>query len=157
MNRFLSIVIVTLCTLGSLHAQATSKVVDPLLHQHLQSPSVVADQLSHFMLSHVPPLVLPADAKQWTADEAKIRAHELSVIYHGWPQAWIDSAPKFEQAGIVAGHGYRIVKLRYEIVPGFEGLALLYEPEHKTGKMPVILNVSGHGPGGKAAEHKQKR
>ncbi len=157
MNRFLSAILVALCAIGSLHAQATSGIVDPLLRQHLQSPSVVSDELSHFMLKRVPPLVLPADAKQWNTEEAKIRKHELSVIYHGWPQAWIDEAPKFEQAGTIEGRGYRIIKLRYEIVPGFQAVALLYEPEHKTGKMPAILNVSGHGPGGKAAEHKQKR
>src|SRR6185312_10446900 len=51
----------------------------------------------------------------------------------------------------------RIVKLRYEIVPGFESVALLYEPEHMTGKMPAILDVNGHGDGGKMVEQKQKR
>lgn len=138
-------------------AQANSTLVNPLLAQHLQSPAVVADELRHFMLQHVPPLVLPPDAKQWDRDAAKIRAHELSVIYHGWPQAWVDSAPNFEKVGVIEGNGYRIVKLRYEIVPGFESTALLYEPEHMTGKMPAILDVNGHGPGGKAVEQKQKR
>jgi dienelactone hydrolase len=56
-----------------------------------------------------------------------------------------------------AAQATRIVKLRYEIVPGFSSTALLYEPEHMTGKMPAILNVNGHGAGGKAVEHKQKR
>jgi dienelactone hydrolase len=157
MNRFLSTVAITLCAAGALHAQATNSIVDPLLRQHLQSPSLVTDQLRHFMLKRVPPLVLPADAKEWNAEEAKIQKHELSVVYHGWPQQWIDSAPKFEKVGVIEGHGYRIVKLRYEIVPGFESTALLYEPEHMTGKMPAILDINGHGPGGKAVEHKQKR
>jgi dienelactone hydrolase len=157
MNRIFLTALVLLCTAGSLHAQATDTTVDSFLSQHLQSHSLVADQLRHFMLKSVPPLVLPTTAKQWSAEEAKIRAHELSVIYHGWPQAWIDAPPKFEQAGVIEGHGYRIVKLRYEIVPGFESTALLYEPEHMTGKMPAILDVNGHGAGGKAVEHKQKR
>jgi dienelactone hydrolase len=42
-------------------------------------------------------------------------------------------------------------------VPGFDSTAILYEPEHITGKVPAIVNVHGHDPRGKAAEYKQKR
>ncbi len=157
MKRFLSIAAILLCAAASLHAQATGDIVDPLLKQPLQSSSVVEYELQHFLLKHVPPLVLPPNASQWTADEKTLRAHELSVIYHGWPQEWIDAAPKFEQVGVLQRKGYRIVKLRYEIVPGFESVALLYEPDHMSGKMPAILDVNGHGAGGKAVEQKQKR
>lgn len=157
MKRLLSIFVIAFCACGSMHGQATGKRVDPLLKQHLQSPSVVTDELRNFMLKRVPPLTLPADAKQWDKDAAKIRAHQLSVIYHGWPQQWIDSAPKFEKVGVIEEKGYRIVKFRYEIVPGLESVALLYQPEHMTGKMPAILDVNGHGAGGKAVEQKQKR
>jgi dienelactone hydrolase len=49
-------------------------------------------------------------------------------------------------------------KIRYEIVPGFEAVAILYEPERLTAKAPAILNVNGHvGEPGKAIEYKQKR
>jgi hypothetical protein len=49
-------------------------------------------------------------------------------------------------------------KLRYEIVPGFQGVAILYEPITLQGKVPAILNVNGHvGPPGKSVEYKQKR
>ncbi len=59
---------------------------------------------------------------------------------------------------IETSDGYRIRKLRYEIVPGFESTALLYEPENQSGKMPAVLSVHGHiGPLGKATEFKQKR
>lgn len=139
------------------HAQANSTLVNPLLAQHLQSPDVVADDLRHFMLQRVPPLQLPATTEQWDREAARIRTHELSVLYHGWPQAWIDSAPNFEKVGVIEGKGYRIVKMRYEVVPGMFSTALLYEPEHMSGKMPAILNVNGHGPGGKAVAHKQER
>lgn len=157
MKRLLSIFATTLYAVGSLHAQANTKIVEPLLQQHLQSASVAGDELRHFMLQRIPPVAVPSNAKQWTAQEAKIRAEELSTIYHGWPQAWIDEAPKFEQAGVLQRKGYRIVKLRYEIVPGFESVALLYEPGHMTGKVPAILDVNGHGDSGKAVEQKQKR
>ena len=143
------------CGIGS--AQANSNLIDPLLAQHLQSPSVVADELQHFMLQRVPPLQLPATTKQWDQEAARIRARELSVLYHGWPQAWIDAAPNFEQVGVIERDGYRIVKLRYQVVPGMFSTALLYEPDKISGKIPAILNVNGHGPGGKAVGHKQAR
>jgi dienelactone hydrolase len=139
------------------YAQGSSKLIAPLLAQPLQTSAVVADQLNHFMLQMVPPLVLPSSAEQWDKEAAKIRARELSTMFHGWPQQWVDSPPKFEKVSVIERPGYRIIKLRYEIVPGFYSAALLYEPEHLSGKAPAILNVNGHGPGGKAVEHKQKR
>jgi len=157
MKRVLSLLAVLLGTLANLHGQATSRMVDPLLHQDLQAPAVVADELRRFMLPLVPPLVLPSGPKQWDTESARMRAQELATIYHGWPQSWIDSAPKFEKVGVIERPGYRIIKMRYEIVPGFYSSALLYEPEHMAKGMPAILDVNGHGPGGKAVEHKQKR
>ncbi len=66
--------------------------------------------------------------------------------------------PKFEDLGeITGGNGYRMRKLRFEIVPGFDSTAILYEPLNVHGKVPAILNVHGHDPLGKAAEYKQKR
>jgi hypothetical protein len=138
-------------------AQAEEKLVAYLVKQQLQSESVVADQLRHFMLVRVPPLRLPRDAAQWDAEIAKERARELEVIYHGWPQAWIDAPPKFEELGTLEGRGFRIRKLRYEVVPGMYSAALLYEPDHISGKAPAVLNVYGHLPGGKAVDVEQKR
>jgi dienelactone hydrolase len=157
MKRIVSAILGLLCAVSTLSAQGTSGSIGPLLKQNLQSPSLVADQLRHFLLQSVPPLVLPSDSQQWDREAARIRGHELSVLYHGWPQQWIDAPPRFEKLGVIERPGYRIVKLRFEIVPGFYSTALLYEPEHISGKVPAVLNLNGHGPGGKAVEHKQKR
>ncbi len=157
MGSLLSIFLIALCTASAVHAQATSELVGPLLQQHLQSPSLVADELRHFMLAKAPPLNLPSNENTWDMEAARIRSHELSVLYHGWPQQWVDAAPEFEKTGMVERSGYRILKLRYEVVPGFYSTALLYEPEHVSGKVPAVLDVSGHGPGGNAAQHVQKR
>jgi len=157
MKRLLMGSLFMLSGMGSVYAQATHRLVDPLLHQSLQSSPVVVDELRHFMLQKVPSLASPSSAKQWNTEAERIRAHELSVLYHGWPKQWIEAPPKFEKVGTIDRPGYRIVKLRYEIVPGFYSTALLYEPEHISGRLPAILNVNGHGPGGKAVEHKQKR
>ncbi len=140
-----------------LSGQGTNKLIEPLLKQQLQSPSLIADQLRHFMLRAVPPLVLPPTPAQWSQQAAQMRQRKLSVLYHGWPKDWVESAPHFEQVGIIDRPGYRIVKLRYEVVPGLYSAALLYQPAHFSGKIPAILNVNGHGPSGKAVEHKQKR
>ena len=81
------------------------------------------------------------------------------MIFHGWPREWVDAPPEFEDLGVIeSGHGYRMRKLRYEIVPGFRSTAILYEPERVDGKAPAVLNVNGHEYEiGKAAEYKQKR
>ena len=72
-------------------AQADAKLVAPLLQRRLQTETVVAEQLRHFMLARVPPLRLPPDATQWTTETERLRARELGVIYHGWPESWIDA------------------------------------------------------------------
>ena len=109
------------------------------------------------MLKRVPELPAISSPADWQKEAERLREHELSVIYHGWPREWVEAKPKFEKVAEITRPGYRIVKFRYEIVPGFTSTALLYEPEHMTGKMPAILDVNGHGAGGKAVEHKQKR
>ncbi|PYT54303.1 MAG: hypothetical protein DMG46_22220 [Acidobacteria bacterium] len=89
-----------------------------------------------------------------------MRQHLLQdVVFHGWPDEWVNTPPRFEDIGVIeTGQGYRLRKLRYEIVPGFQSVAILYEPEKLRGKVPAILNVNGHvGPPGKAVEYKQKR
>ncbi len=60
-------------------------------------------------------------------------------------------------ATLPAGKGYKLRKLRYEIVPGFYSTALLYEPENMQGKVPAVLNVMGHFyPAGNKEEFEQK-
>ena len=99
-------------------------------------------------------------SEHWTEEARRLRRHLLhDVVFHGWPEEWVNSPPKFEDLGAIeTHHGYRLRKLRYEIVPGFQSVAILYEPERITAKAPAILNLNGHvGPQGKAVEYKQKR
>lgn len=144
------------CLLSSM-AQATQSTIGPLLKQPLVNQVLVADELQHFLLQRVPSLPDNSDAEAWRKHAEELREHELAVVYHGWPRAWVEAAPKFETTGEIVRQGYRIVKLRYEIVPGFWSTALLYVPDHPGAKMPAVLDVNGHGSGGKAVEHKQKR
>ena len=105
--------LLTLCVAMPGYGQATHHLVDPLLRQPIQSSPVVAEELRHFLLARVPPLSLPSTAKQWETEAERLRTHELSVLYHGWPQQWIDAPPKFEKVGTIERPSYRIVKLRY--------------------------------------------
>ncbi|HTV53893.1 MAG TPA: acetylxylan esterase [Terriglobia bacterium] len=110
-------------------------------------------------MQRIPKLPAPASAQAWSAEEARLRERFLNdIAFHGWPRTWIDSAPNFQQAGVIeTSYGYRLGKLRYEVVPGFWATAILYEPDHIQGRIPAILNVHGHDLLGKAAEYKQKR
>ena len=150
----------SLLAASSLFAQSNPDQVRKILEQPLLTPDVVAFECRQYLRAKVPPLSVPASAEQWTAESRRIRQRVLhDVVYHGWPKEWIDAPVKMEDVGAVAtGEGYRIRKLRYEIVPGFYGAAILYEPAVIRGKVPAVLNVNGHvGPLGKAVEYKQKR
>jgi dienelactone hydrolase len=141
-------------------AQTSPRQVLPLLEQPLQSPDVVASELRSYVMKKVPRLPTPSSAAQWTSESQRLRREILDhVVFHGWPPEWVNAPLKAEDVGLIpSGKGYRIHKLRYEIIPGFQSTALLYEPEVIRGKIPAILNVNGHvGAPGKAVEYKQKR
>jgi len=142
------------------HAQTTMlpSIVETL-SKPVQPPAVTQFQLEQYIMARIPPLPSPSTPELWTAEEKRLRKHILEdVVFHGWPREWIESAPHFEEVGIIeTEHGYRIRKLRYEIVPGFRSTALMYEPETITGRMPAVLNLVGHEPDGIAVEYEQKR
>ncbi len=141
-------------------AQTDPAEVKAILSQSLEPRDVVTFQLQQFLLKRVPKLPAPASAAEWNMQEQRLRNHLLrDVIFHGWPEAWVHSAPQFQDVGLIpGGKGYQLHKLRYEIVPGFYATALLYEPERLSGKLPAILDVMGHFPaGGKAMEFEQKQ
>lgn len=141
-------------------AQTVPGTVHRFLPARLQSADVVTYQMQQFLMDRAPRLPHPASAEQWTEQAQQIRNHVLNdVIYRGWPKDWIDSPPHFEDVGAVpvpAGAGYRAEKFRYEIVPGFLGTAVLYEPANLQGKVPAVLNVLGHYGTGKAMPFQQK-
>jgi dienelactone hydrolase len=140
-------------------AQATHDTVAPLLEEQVQRKAVTAYQIQQYLMKRIAKPLVPATSEQWSVEEQKLRRHILrDIVYHGWPQEWIDSAPRFEQTDVIqTTHGYRVRKYRYEIVPGFESTALLYEPEQLNGRVPAILNLTGHEPLGNLTEYEQKR
>ncbi len=139
-------------------AQTTGQV-SAILDLPVQSPEVVEFQLRQYLMKRVPPLPTPQTAREWETEARKLRERILKdVIFHGWPPGWVEAEPEFEDLGIIAsGKGYRLRGLRYEILPGFQTTALLYEPEILAGKVPAIVNVNGHTPVGNATGYKQIR
>jgi hypothetical protein len=142
-----------------LNAQSSPQQVGSVLGRSIQPPDLVEFQIRKYMLQHLSKPSAPRTAEQWTAESQRIRAHLLNdVIFHGWPKEWVTAPLKFEEAGVIdTGKGYKMRKLRYEIIPGFWTTAISYEPASFTGKIPAVLNVHGHGAPGKAFEFKQKR
>ncbi len=140
-----------------------AQVSEPYVEETLARPTLDAPwkefELQRFLLNRVPQLPAPTTPLLWAAEEERVRKHVLDdIAYHGWPREWVDAAPKFEEVGIIeTNHGYRIHKLRFEVVPGFHGTALLYEPTTMIGRVPAILNLMGHEPDGIAVEYEQKR
>jgi dienelactone hydrolase len=153
---------VLICLLSSLGwSQGEGVHLSELLKDEILSPAVTDFQMrQHIVQGTVPLPKVPATAAEWTKSAEQLRRHLVDdVVFHGWPKQWVDSPPKFEERGVIeTGHGYRIRKLRFEIVPGFYSSGLLYEPEHIDGTAPAILSLSGHdGPLGYSYEFKQKR
>jgi len=158
--NFLALLLILLA--GSLaYGQSEPEELSPILKDEILPQAVAEFQVRQYIVERIaPPPRLPSRPQEWTSEAARLRHHLLyDVAFHGWPKEWVEAGPRFDEVGVIeTGAGYRIRKLRYEIVPGFESVALLYEPEHLTGKVPAILNVNGHvGPPGKAIEYKQKR
>lgn len=139
-------------------AQSDSRSLQTLLKDEVLSNDIRAFQLREYLVQRIAPAPIVKDPASWTAESAQLRKKLLEIVYHGWPPEWVNAPPRFEEVGVLPGKGYRIRKLRYEIVPGFFSTALLYEPEKVTSNTPAILNVNGHvGQPGKAVEYKQKR
>jgi dienelactone hydrolase len=140
-------------------AQTDAETLAPLLRDEILPPAVAAFQARQYLVNHVAPPPVATSAEQWKAQAQRLRQQMLDVAFHGWPKEWVNSPSKFEDLGVIeGGKGYRLRKLRYEIVPGFQSVAILYEPENLQGKVPAVLNLHGHvGPLGKAVEFKQKR
>jgi dienelactone hydrolase len=140
-------------------AQTEPEYLQDILKEEVLPRGVALFQLRQYILQHVAPPPTASSAAEWTRESKRVREQIVNdVVYHGWPKEWVDSAPRFEELGVTQGNGYRMRKFRYEIVPGFQSVAILYEPLNMQGKVPAILNVNGHvGAPGKSVEYKQKR
>jgi hypothetical protein len=123
----------------------------------MQMANVVEFQLNQYLMKNIPELIVPDSAEQWRAQADKLRQQVLdNVIFKGWPREWVNAPLKYEDLGeMPCGPGYHMRKLRLEIIPGMQTVAILYEPERTPKLAPAILNLNGHSPPGKNCRYKQ--
>jgi hypothetical protein len=151
---------IVVLTAGTALAQAAKPApVSELLRKPVLGPQWTLTEVQDFVEARVPRLRPATTAGEWQEEAARIRQAVLDrVVFRGEAATWRQAKTRVERLGDgPAGDGYRLTKLRYEILPGFWVPALLYEPVKRTGKVPVHLAVNGHDRNGKAADYKQTR
>jgi dienelactone hydrolase len=111
-----------------------------------------------YTATHVKSMPLVSTAQQWTQTKEQLRQRVLNeVVLRGEGRKWAEAKTRVEWLDELPGRGYRIKRLRYEIIPGLWIPALLYQPEKLAGKVPVILNTNGHEGAGVANDYIQIR
>src|SRR5262245_12616859 len=135
----------------------------------LKRPLLPADEVTLEVRDHVRPKVprlhppgsdetTIKTAADWEKEAERIRQEVLkNVVFRGEAAKWRDAKTKVEWLDTVACDGYRLKKLRYEILPNFWIPAVLYEPDKLEGRVPVSLAVNGHEGIGKVVDYKQIR
>lgn len=129
------------------------------LRRPLLGTNVPLAEVQAFTEARVPRMPAVETARDWEKIAARLRREVLDqVVFRGEAARWRGQAVKVMWLDTLpGGPEYRIRKLRYEAAPGLWVPALLYEPRTRPGKLPVVLNVNGHDPEGKAAAYKQIR
>ncbi len=145
-----------LCLSMSLRAAGT---VEDWLGREIIGTNQTLTDVQAYTESRVPLMPAVRGVGEWERLAKRLRRQTLEgVIFRGEAARWRDAKTKVEWLDTIeGGPGYRIKKLRFEALPELWIPALLYEPEHLSGKVPVCLAVNGHDPNGKAAPYKQIR
>jgi hypothetical protein len=156
--------VLSLLLVGPALAADPSPVADFLKRPLLPAEEVTLE-VRDYVRPKIPVLLPPGSEKSavksaadWEREAERLRQAILkNVVFRGEAAQWRDAKVKVDWLDTIVETGYRIKKLRYEILPGFWIPALLYEPEKLAGKIPVSLAVNGHDPIGKAVDYKQIR
>jgi dienelactone hydrolase len=140
-------------------ADETDDFLKAALAHEVIGPRRTLAETQAYVESRLPEWPDVQTAEEWTREADRLRERTFrEVIFRGEAARWRDAATRVEWLDTIeGGPGYRIKKLRFEALPGLWIPALLYEPEHLAGKVPVVLNVNGHDSKGKAAPYKQVR
>jgi len=132
------------------------------IKQWLAQPLLDAKQgqleVQVYTASRVPVVPAIANARDWEKYAAKLRQDMLDkVVFRGEAKRWRAAQRKIEWTETLQGSGYRVKKLRFEVVPGMWTSAVLYEPGSISGKVPAVLNVNGHEREGISTAYIQER
>jgi hypothetical protein len=143
-----------------LNAFAADLTVEAALAKPVINASLALEEAQVFVESRIVPMPDLGTLAEWESYAEKVRQDVFEqVVFTGEARQWRTMPTRVEWQGTIeGGPGYKIRKLRFEVVPGMWAAALLYEPDHLEGKVPVVMNVNGHDrPQGKAADYKQLR
>lgn len=143
---------------AALPATAQSSALEEALARPLLAPNQTLIETQVYTASRVKSMPSVSTAQQWTQAKEQLRQRVLNeVVLRGEGRKWAQARTRVEWLDVLPGDGYRIKRLRYEIIPGLWIPALLYEPEKLAGKVPVILNTNGHEGTGVANDYIQIR
>ncbi|MCL4190223.1 MAG: acetylxylan esterase, partial [Thermoguttaceae bacterium] len=133
--------------------------LEPLLAETIVGTTLPLAEVQRYCEARVPVMPACQSAEEWQREASRLRQAILErVVYAGEAAAWRDLTTAVEWLDeIEGGPGYRIRRLRFEVVPGMWTAGLLYEPLELSGKVPAILNVNGHTSLGKQYPAKQIR
>lgn len=128
------------------------------LSRPVLNPNQATMEVQVYTGSRVPAIAAKSTPAEWTNYADRLRKEALErVILRGEARRWSDFKGRVEWQDTIEGPGYRVRKLRYEVVPGLWTPALLYEPSTLSGKAAAVLNVNGHDPDGNATNYIQER
>lgn len=138
---------------------AEDEAIREALEHEVIGPQQSLEDVRAFVEARIPRMPELSTVESWAEEARRLRADVLEkVVLRGEAKHWDEAKAQVEWLDTIdGGPGYRIRKLRYEALPGLWIPALLYEPTKVEGKVPVVLNVNGHDPGGTAADYKQIR
>jgi hypothetical protein len=163
MLKHLTVAIVFLCLLTAATAATVADEelsVQSALAKRIIDPQLPLREVQTYAESHVLPMSEPDSVAEWETYIESVRKEVLDkVVFRGEGRKWRSIPTQVQWLETIdGGPGYRIRKLRYEVVPGMWVAALLYEPDQLNGRVPVVMNVNGHDRAdGKAADYKQLR
>ncbi len=143
---------------AALAAAQPADPIDAALSKLILDPKQPAVEAQVYTAARVPLLPTFDSAAKWQAYATTLRRRILDeVVFRGEARTWRTAKTRVETVSEEAGRGYRLRKLRYEVIPGLWLPALLYLPERMTGRVPVVLNVNGHETRGIATPYIQTR
>jgi hypothetical protein len=133
--------------------------LDALLRRPILGTNQPLVEVQRFTERRVPDVPPARSAGQWDRLAKRMRRDLLDkVVFRGEAARWRRAKTRVDWLeGVEGGPGYRLRKVRYEALPGLWIPAVLYEPTHLSGKVPVVLNVNGHEGIGKSVPYKQLR
>ena len=157
-----SILTTCLLSLASLTSSVSGQGVSvkSILSKPLIDPQLPLQEVQAFAEARILPMPEVDSVDAWEKYAGTVRQRVLQeVVFPGEAERWRKAPGRTEWLDTIdGGPGYRIRKLRYEVLPGMWVPALLYEPENLRGRVPVVMNVNGHDrSAGKSADYKQIR